>query len=166
MSFHQRPRAGTRTGRVWEIADELSRRTGRRARRTEVIDLFVAEGGNSNTANTQYQAWKNDFEAGTQAGNEEVPLWRRDPGNVASQLLTVAPDGRLLIPAAMREAMLLGPEGKVTAKVVDGELRVIAPMAALRQVQEMLRGVVPPGISLADELIADRRSEAQREDEE
>jgi hypothetical protein len=150
---------------VWEIADELSRKTGRRARRTEVIARFVAEGGNSNTANTQYQAWKNDFEAGIQVGSEEVPLWRRDPGNVEPQPLTVAPDGRLLIPAAMREAMLLGPEGKVTARVVDGELRVIAPMAALRQVQELLRGAVPPGISLSDELIADRRAEARREDD-
>jgi hypothetical protein len=126
----------------------------------------VAEGGNPNTANTQYQAWKNDFDAGIQAGNEEVPLWRRDPGNVGHQPLTVAPDGRLLVPAAMREAMLLGPEGKVAAEVVDGELRVIAPMAALRQVQEMLRGVVPPGISLSDELIADRRAEARGESEE
>ena len=41
-----RPHPGTLTGRVWEIADEITREKGRRAERREVIERYVAEKGN------------------------------------------------------------------------------------------------------------------------
>ncbi|CAN5617723.1 hypothetical protein BH23PSE1_BH23PSE1_10130 [soil metagenome] len=50
---HSRPAAGTATGRVWDLADAISRAAGRKARRREVIDAYAAEGGNPNTASTQ-----------------------------------------------------------------------------------------------------------------
>lgn len=37
---------------------------------------------------------------------------------------------------------------------------------AFRHAQERVRRYVPEGVSLSDELIAERRAEAQREDEE
>ena len=37
---------------------------------------------------------------------------------------------------------------------------------AIRRAQERIRRYVPEGVSLADELIAERRAEARREDEE
>lgn len=73
--------------------------------------------------------------------------------------------GRIVIPAEMRAAMLVKPGDTVTARVVDGEFRIVSPEAALRRVQAMARKVIPPGVSLVDELIADRREEARREDE-
>ena len=156
MSYHQRPRAGTRTGRVWEIADELSRRTGRRARRSEVIERFAAEGGNPNTANTQYQAWKktvaSEFDPEPDTGA------RPEPGTVDEQWLAVAPDGRLLIPAAMREAMMLDSDGAVTASVVDGELRVISPGAAIHRAQKIARKYKKPEESVVEEFLAERRA--------
>lgn len=36
----------------------------------------------------------------------------------------------------------------------------------IRRAQERVRRYVPEGVSLADELIAERRAEARREDEE
>ena len=59
---YTRPGLGTKTGRVWEIADEITREKGRPAKRREVIGRFTAENGNANTANTQYQYWKDWYE--------------------------------------------------------------------------------------------------------
>jgi len=50
-----RPKAGSKTGRVWEIAD--SQGTENAVRKT-VMDLCVAEGINASTASTQYGKWR------------------------------------------------------------------------------------------------------------
>ena len=88
----------------------------------------------------------------------------REPGDVTRRPLRVASNGRLVIPAEMRAAMLMDDSGHLTARVVQGELRMLAPRAAVRRLQAMLRDTVPAGVSLADELIAERRAEAQHED--
>jgi len=55
----RRPRAGTMTGRVWEIADEISEAKGEPAQRKEVIDVYVdQEGGNPSTCTTQFGRWR------------------------------------------------------------------------------------------------------------
>ena len=51
-----RPGAGTITGRVWAIADQLKADNGV-AKRTLVVEACMAEGINMNTANTQYSNW-------------------------------------------------------------------------------------------------------------
>jgi hypothetical protein len=60
-SFSYRPGAGTKTGRVWEIADELKAASGT-AIRNEVLQRCFEEGLNMNTANTQYSKWKSENE--------------------------------------------------------------------------------------------------------
>ena len=87
------------------------------------------------------------------------------PGDVASQKLRVAEDGRVVIPAEMRAAMLIDESGHLTARVVEGELRVLTPKAAIFKLQRMVREKAPDGVSLVDELIAERRAEARREDD-
>lgn len=149
---HHRPGPGTKTGRVWEIADELTREKGRRASRQEVMARYRAEGGNSNTAHTQYQHWKISHE---QEGGPAAPP-PASPGDIKPQTLKVAPDGRLLVPAAMREAMLLDNEGHVTARVEAGELRVASPAVAVRQVQACMRKYRAPGESVVDRFLAAR----------
>ena len=86
-----------------------------------------------------------------------------EPGSIDSQKLRIAEDGRLVIPAEMRRAMLVDETGMITARVVDGELRVLTPKAALRSLQRMGQKASADGISMADELIAERRAEARRE---
>lgn len=56
-----RPKAGTSTGRVWDIADEVSARLGLADKvvRKEVIELCAAEGINASTASVQFGKWKN-----------------------------------------------------------------------------------------------------------
>lgn len=53
-----RPKDGTKTARVWEIADELSAAAGKPAKRKDVIAKILEEGGNPATAATQYGRWR------------------------------------------------------------------------------------------------------------
>lgn len=72
--------------------------------------------------------------------------------------LSVGPSGDLVLPKTLREAMMLDKDGRVTAHVDNGELRVISPMAAVRQVQKMAQKHKKPGESVVDEFLAERRA--------
>jgi AbrB family looped-hinge helix DNA binding protein len=74
--------------------------------------------------------------------------------------------GRIVIPAEMRAAMRVKPGDAVTAEVIEGVFRIVSPHVALKRAQATARKVIPPGVSLVDELIAERREEARREAEE
>lgn len=147
------PGQGTRTRRVWEIADAVTRETGHRAARRDVVERFVAENGNPNTANTQYQHWKAAFDA--QGGSRERSAGS-EPGHVGPQSLKVSADGRVAIPQPMRAAMFLGKDGQVTARVVDGELRLVARGAAIQRMQNEARAYKNPGECVVDEFLRDR----------
>jgi AbrB family looped-hinge helix DNA binding protein len=71
--------------------------------------------------------------------------------------------GRLVIPAALREAMGLADGDVLDMRVVDGELPIATMRERLRQAQERVRKYVPAGVSLADELSAERREAAKHE---
>lgn len=53
-----RPKAGTATGRVWEIADSLVESDGTLPERSTVVEKATAEGINPATVSTQYGKWK------------------------------------------------------------------------------------------------------------
>lgn len=71
--------------------------------------------------------------------------------------------GRLQIPADVRKELGLADGDDVRLEVVDGELRVRSFKAALARVRAMVRERVPDGVSLVDELMADRRAAAASE---
>jgi AbrB family looped-hinge helix DNA binding protein len=72
--------------------------------------------------------------------------------------------GRLVIPAEFRRDLGLTPGALVVISETDeGDLRISTPAAGLRRARELVRRYVQPGDSLADELLADRRREAERE---
>ncbi len=77
--------------------------------------------------------------------------------------LTLGPGGRVVIPAALREAMEVNEGDALLAWVEDGELHMVSPRVGARQAQAMLKALLPQGASLAEELIADRRREAEAE---
>lgn len=74
--------------------------------------------------------------------------------------------GRVVIPKDLRDALGIPEGGELELTIKDGELRGISRLTAVRQLQAMLRGLVPPGVSMVDELIAERRAEAAREEAE
>ncbi len=77
--------------------------------------------------------------------------------------LMVAANGRVVIPADIRAALGVKDGGKLIARVENGALVLETVHAALAKVQAMIREYVPEGTSLVDELIAERRAEAERE---
>lgn len=154
-AMRRRPQPGTATGRVWEIADDLLRRRGRMPSGREVADAYLAEGGNEGTAFTQYSHWKKLQAAGAGAGRalEEGRPVR----------LKVAPGGRLVLPPEVLAGMGLGEDGTVTARLEDGELRLITPRVALRRLRAMVREFDTGTGSVVDEFIAEKRREAELE---
>lgn len=71
--------------------------------------------------------------------------------------------GRLQIPARVRRELGLKDGDAVVMETIEGELRVRPYRDVLSEIQGRLRTYIPEGVSLADELIADRRAESERE---
>jgi hypothetical protein len=149
-SAHPRPHSG-KTRRVWQIADAITAEKGRRAARGEVRERMVAEGGNPNTANTQYQAWKTDYDQRQRANRAPDA-----PRDIDPRPLQVSSDGRLLIPLDMRTAMQLGTEGRVVATVEAGELRLVSQAVSIGRAQARLRRYRKPDESIVDQFLAER----------
>jgi AbrB family looped-hinge helix DNA binding protein len=75
----------------------------------------------------------------------------------------VAEGGRIVIPAEYRQALGLRAGDEVILRVEDNELRLITLDQAIARAQALVRRHVPEGRSLVDELLAERRREAERE---
>ena len=146
-----RPAPGTLTRRVWDIADAKAR--AGTVKRADVVNAFVAEGGNPNTASTQFHYWKQERQrALREAAPQPVPV-----------TLQVKEGGRIVLPAHLRALLEVKEGDALTGKLVDGELRLMSRSAAIRRAQEIVRRHVPEGTSLVDQLLADRRTEFGRE---
>ena len=74
--------------------------------------------------------------------------------------VTVGPGGRVVIPAAYREALGIEEGGAVFVRMEGDELRVVEDETEVRRVREMIARRVPEGVSLVDELLRERRREA------
>jgi antitoxin PrlF len=97
-------------------------------------------------------------------GNMEV-LERTEPTK-PTELRTrtrTGEKGRIVIPAAMREALGIADGDILDLQVVDGELRVATMRERIRRAQERVRHLVPPGTLVSDELSAERREAAKHE---
>ncbi len=71
--------------------------------------------------------------------------------------------GRVVVPAEIRKALGLKEGDTVLWEMIDGEARMTTKLQRMRKAQELVRQYVPEGVSLVDELIAERRAEAERE---
>jgi len=75
----------------------------------------------------------------------------------------MGPSGRIVIPAEFRRAVGLEVGDDVVLRLEAGEIRIMGRAQAVRRAQELVRRYVSADRSLADELIADRRAESDRE---
>jgi bifunctional DNA-binding transcriptional regulator/antitoxin component of YhaV-PrlF toxin-antitoxin module len=85
------------------------------------------------------------------------------PPRAVSVVLNVTEDGRVIIPAEALAELGIKASGRVSATVVEGEVVLDTLDAAIKRAQAYYRQFIPEGVSLVDELIAERRAEATRE---
>ena len=82
-------------------------------------------------------------------------------------LVRIAQGGRVVIPAEFRKALGVGIGDEMVIELQGDELRLRSRQDAIKRVQAMVRKYIPDeNRSLADELIAERREEAAREERE
>ena len=77
----------------------------------------------------------------------------------------IASDGRVVIPMPFRQKLGLGKDGHVLMVFENGEVRLIGRDAAIARAQSLVSKYAPEGVSLVDELLAERRKEVERESE-
>lgn len=81
----------------------------------------------------------------------------------AAERLRVGAAGRLVLPHRFRKSLGVKPGDEVVAVLEEGRVVIMSREQAWKSAQEIVRRYVPKGLSLADELIAERRREAARE---
>lgn len=75
----------------------------------------------------------------------------------------ISEGGRVVIPLEIRKALGLQEGDVVLWELAEGEARLTPRRERLRRAQDLVRKYVPEGVSLVDELIAERRAEAERD---
>jgi len=75
----------------------------------------------------------------------------------------VTQGGRIVIPADMRKRLGIEIGETVNIEENGDSFKVTTSRAALRRIQNSFKGLLPEGLSVVDELIADRRREAENE---
>lgn len=85
------------------------------------------------------------------------------PKSVSSK---INQNGRIVIPAAIRQEMGFKTGESLLMEVEDGVLHIESYPARIRRIQQEFAQYNRPGVLASDELIAERREDARREDEE
>jgi AbrB family looped-hinge helix DNA binding protein len=77
--------------------------------------------------------------------------------------MRVNENGRVVIPAAFRKALGIEVGDEVVLRIQDDELRITTQQHRIERAQRRARQHVKPGVSLVDELLAERREAAKNE---
>jgi AbrB family looped-hinge helix DNA binding protein len=78
---------------------------------------------------------------------------------------TLAANGRIVIPAAIREELGFKPGETLLMDIEDGALRIESYPSRVERIQHEIAKYIPAGRMLSEELIVDRREEVRREAE-
>lgn len=76
----------------------------------------------------------------------------------------LGPGGRIVIPAVYRDALGLREGDDVQLRFEDEEIHILPKDVVARRVQDIVAKYVPEGVSLVDELIEERKREAEFEE--
>jgi AbrB family looped-hinge helix DNA binding protein len=77
--------------------------------------------------------------------------------------LRINENGRVVIPAPFRKALGINPGDEIILRLDEDELRITTMKLRIERAQRYVRKHLKPGVSLVDELIAERREAAKRE---
>jgi AbrB family looped-hinge helix DNA binding protein len=85
------------------------------------------------------------------------------PNSAIQQTIELHEDGQITLPDSIRRTLNWQPGDRLILTLeTDGNLRLSRLQTQIQNLQGIFKDIAP-GISLADELIHDRRQEAQRE---
>lgn len=99
-------------------------------------------------------------------GRRNLPQPETLPDGTIRYFLVLGPKGRVLLPAEMRAALGLAEGDVITGWLKDGELRMHSHLHGLRKIQSEAAALAGQTGYASDELIAERRAEALKEEEE
>jgi uncharacterized protein YqgV (UPF0045/DUF77 family) len=85
------------------------------------------------------------------------------PPRAVSVVLNVTEDGRVIISAQALAELGVETRGNISATIVEGELVLDTIAAAVKRAQDALAPFIAEEPSVVDELIAERRVDAERE---
>lgn len=85
---------------------------------------------------------------------------------MATETVSLDRNGRLFVPARIRKEMGWKFGDMLTLCPGQNELCILSRRQALERIRAEVLKHIQPGVSLADELIRERREEVRREDEE
>ncbi len=75
----------------------------------------------------------------------------------------IGPNGRIVIPAACRKALGVGPGDELLLRLEDDSIQIMTREAALQRAQERVAKYIKDDRSWVDELIEERRRWAEKE---
>jgi len=89
---------------------------------------------------------------------------KNEDGQLSKQMsVPVGPGGRIVVPAPYRKVMGIVEGEQVMLRLVGDEVHIGSRAAEIRRAQALVAKYVPKDVSLVDELITERRNEADRE---
>jgi len=75
----------------------------------------------------------------------------------------VGENGRLVIPSTFRKALGIDRGGEVILHLDQDGIQITTTRLRIARAQRIVRKYIKPGVSLVDELLAERRAEAKKE---
>jgi len=75
----------------------------------------------------------------------------------------VSENGRVVIPAAFRKALVIEIGDEVVLELKHDELRITTQQQRIQRARERARKYLPKGVSLSKELLAERRESVRHE---
>lgn len=96
--------------------------------------------------------------------SSQLPVAQADETTRVSSWLTVGSSGELTVPAALLAGLGLAPGSRAYVGPSGCGLEVLSREGAMRRLDEIAAKYRVPGESVVDELIAERRKEAAKED--
>ena len=78
--------------------------------------------------------------------------------------IPVQENGRMILPAELRRALGVGKGDRVVILTTEDGVELTTAQRARRRAQERFRRLVPEGVGIVDEFLAEKRAEVARED--
>lgn len=90
-------------------------------------------------------------------------MWHTAGVDTPSYLVRVGPKGRIVVPAPIRRELRFEEGAEVVVRADRGRMVVESRADVLERLRAVVREAVPSSVSLVDELLEARRTEAVRE---